>query len=108
MQLVAGEAFITILGDSWFYFRHTVEIAQEDGTVDTGCVKTLVTQLPQEATVAIVYLIGDTSEVADIVIGGTAVDMVYGHTGRDRSSGSHPDGMGSEDLFLMTESICEK
>ena len=71
-------------------------------------IKALVTQYPQEATVTGVYLIGNTSEVADIVIGGTAVDMVYGHTGRNRSSGSHPDGMGSKDLFLMTESICEK
>ena len=108
MQLVAGEAVVAVLRDGGFELGHTVEIAQEDGTVDTGCIKTLVTQLPQEATVAIVNLIRDTSEVADIVIGGTAVDMVYGHTGRYRSSGSHPDGMGSKDLFLMTESICEK
>ena len=108
MQLVAGEVVVAVLRDGGFELGHAVEVAQEDGTFDTGGIKAIITQFSKEATVAIVNLIRDTSEIADIVIGGTAVDMVYGHTGRYRSSGSHPDGMGSKDLFLMTESICEK
>lgn len=103
MQLVAGEVAVAVFCDRSFDIRHAVEVTQEDSPVDTGCVKTLISQPPKEATVTDVDGIGDASEVADIVIGRTTVDMVYGHTGRDSTSGSHPYSMGSKYLFKPSE-----
>lgn len=88
--------------------RHTVEIAEEVWSLDVGGLDTMVAQFGEEAAVAAIDGIGHTSEVAEVVIGGTSVDMVDGHTGRDfLVTPSHIDGMGSKDLFTRTESSSE-
>ena len=86
--------FIAIIRDGRSDFRHAEEVSEEHPALDGSRVDALVTQFSEEAAVAIVDVVGDTSEIADIVIGGTAVDMVYGHTGRDRfTSPGDIDGM---------------
>ena len=88
--------------------RHAVEIAQEVRAPDFGGLDTLVAEFAEKASVAVVDGIGDTAEVTDIVVSRTPVDVVDRHTGRDLLvTPSHIDGMGSKDMFLMTESISE-
>lgn len=86
---------------------HSIEVTQKDGTIDTGGIKTSVSQYTIEASIAGVNRLGHTTEVADVVIGCTSIDVVQGHSGRDSTSGSHPDGMGSEDVFFVTKSMFE-
>ena len=88
--------------------RHAVEIAEEVRAPDFGWINTLVTEFAEKASVAVVDLIGDTSEVAEVVVGSHSVDMVDGHASRDLLvAPGDIDGMGSKDMFLMTESISE-
>ena len=64
-------------------YCHAVEIAQEVRAPNFGGINTLVAQFAEKASIAVVDLIGDTAEIADKVVGGTSVDMVDSHTGRD-------------------------
>ena len=43
-KLLFGEPIVAVSSYCRFYFRHAVEVAQEIGTVDTGGMKTHVTQ----------------------------------------------------------------
>ena len=104
-ELVAGEAGVMRTGDGGFELGHAVEIAQEVGTLNVRRLDAIFTQFSKEAAVAIVNLIRDTSEVADIVIGGTTVDMVHGHSGRYGTSGSHPDGVCDKDTLRISKGI---
>ena len=104
--------------------RHTVEIAEEHPAGDTCALlggghssrlsggrsglDTLVTEFVEKASVALIERHGDTSEVADIVVGGTSVDMVDGHAcGNLLVAPGHIDGMGRKDMFTATENLLE-
>ncbi len=94
-QVGAVEVVVAVTRDILFDKRHAVEIAQEVRAPDFGGIDTLVAQFAEKASVAVVDSIGDAAEIADKVVGGTSVDMVDGHTGRDlRVAPSHIDGMG--------------
>ena len=93
-------------GDGGFELGHAVEIAQEVGTIDTGGIKTSVSQYTIEASIAGVNRLGHTTEVADVVIGGTAVDMINGHASRYFFSAACTiNSMCHEDMFATTESV---
>ena len=105
-ELVAGEAGVMRTGDGGFELGHAVEIAQEVGTIDTGGIKTSVSQYTIEASIAGVNRLGHTTEVADVVIGGTAVDMINGHASRYFFSAACTiNSMCHEDMFATTESV---
>ena len=105
-ELVAGEAGVMRTGDGGFELGHAVEIAQEDGTIDTGGIKTSVSQYTIKASIAGVNRLGHTTEVADVVIGGTAVDMINGHASRSFFSAACTiNSMCHEDMFATTESV---
>ncbi len=75
--------------------RHTVEKAEEVRALNGSGIDTLVAQFAEEAAIAMIDGIGDTAEVADVVISRASVDVVDGHTGRDLFvAPSHIDGMG--------------
>ena len=82
-QVGAVEVLVAVTRDILLDKRHTVEIAEEVRAPDFGGINTLVAQFLQEAAVAAVDGIGDTAEIAEVVIGGTSVDVVDSHTGRD-------------------------
>ena len=105
-QVGAVEVLVAVTRDILFDKRHTVEIAQEVGTPDLGWINTLVAEFAEKAPVAVVDLIGDTSEVADVVIGGTSVDVIDRHTGWNLLvAPSYIDRMGGKDIFTLAESI---
>ena len=71
-------------------------------------INTLVTEFAEEAPIAAIDSIGDAAEIADVVIGCTSVDVIDGHTSRDLFvAPSHIDGMGSKDIFTVTERMLE-
>ncbi len=105
-------------------YCHAVKIAQEVGAPDFGWINTLVTEFAEEAAIAAIDGKGDTTEIADEVVGGTSVDVVDSHAGRDLLiqvlywhvrtfrlrvlfAPSDIDGMGSKDMFTATEHILE-
>ena len=105
-QVGTVEVVVAVTRDILFDKRHTVEIAQEVRAPDFGWINTLVTEFAEKASVAAIYGIGDTAEVADVVIGSHSVDVVDRHTGRDLLvTPSHIDGMGSKEIFMEAESI---
>ena len=105
-QVGAVEVLVAVTRDILLDKRHTVEIAQEVGAPDFGWINTLVTEFAEKASVAAVDGIGDTTEIADEVVGGTSVDMVDGHTGRDLFvAPCDIDSMGSKEIFMEAESI---
>ena len=107
-QVGTVETPVLLIRDILFDKRHAVEIAQEVGAPDVGGINTLVAEFAEKTAVAAIDGTGDTSEVAEVVIGGTSVDVVDSHTGRDlRDAPSHIDGMGSKDSFHATESMPE-
>lgn len=88
--------------------RHAVEIAQEVRAPDFGGLDTLVAEFAEKASVSLIERHGDTSEVSDVVIGGTSVDMVDGHVSRDLLiAPGDIDGMGSKDMLTVSEGILE-
>ena len=71
-------------------------------------VKSSVAEHTKEAAIATIDCIGDTSEVADTVVGGTAVDVVDSHACWDVfSSPCDIDGVRRLDCFSFAESIPE-
>ena len=105
-QVGAVEVVVAVTRDILLDKRHAVEIAQEVGALDVGGIDTLVAQLGKEASVAAIDGKGDTTEIADEVVGGTSVDMVDGHTGRDLFvAPCDIDSMGSKEIFMEAESI---
>ena len=78
-QVGTVEVLVAVTRDILLDKRHTVEIAEEVRAPDVGWINTLVTEFAEKASVAVVDLIGDTSEVAEVVVGGYSVDMVDGH-----------------------------
>ena len=108
LKVGAGEVFVAIARDGGFEDGHTVEIAQEVRALDGSGVYAFVAEFAEEAAIAKIDGIGDTAEIADIVISGTSVDMVNGHTGRDLLlAPSDIDGMRSKDLFTLAKSMLE-
>ena len=110
-QVGTVEVVVAVTRDMLFDKRHTVEIAEEHPAGDTCAllggghssrlsggrsgINTLVTEFAEEAAIAAVDGIGDTAEVTDEVVGGTSVDVVDSHAGRNlRDAPSHIDGMG--------------
>ena len=105
-QVGAVEVVVAETRDILLDKRHTVKVTQEVRAPDFGGINTLVAEFAEKASVAVVDLIGDTSEVSDVVIGGTSVDMVDRLTGRDLLvTPGDIDGMGSKDMLTMTEGI---
>ena len=94
-EVGAGEVFVAIARDGGFEDGHTVEVAEEVGALDGSGVYAFFAEFAEEATITVVDGIGDTAEVADKIVGGTSVDVIDGHTGRDlRVAPCHIDGMG--------------
>ena len=123
-QVGAVEVVVAETRDILLDKRHTVEIAQEHPAGDTCAllgggrssrlsggrsgINTLVAEFAEKASVAVVDLIGDASEVADIVVGGHSVDMVDGHAcGYLLIAPGDIDGMRGTDSFTITESMTE-
>lgn len=105
-QVGAVEVIVAEMRDILLDKRHAVEIAQEVGALDFGWINTLVTEFAEKASVAAIDGKGDTTEIADKVVGGTSVDVVDSHAGRNlRDAPSHIDGMGSKEIFMVAESI---
>ena len=99
-ELVAGEVAVLVVGQLLFDVHHAVKVAEEVGTLDGRRVDALILQFMQETAVAIIDEIADAAKVADVVVGGAAVNVVDGHTGRDGFfAPCDIDGMGDEDLF---------
>ena len=100
--------FVAVSRDGGFELGHTAEIAEEVRALDGSGVYAFVADFAEETAIAVVDGIGDTAEVADVVIGGTSVDVVDSHTGRDLLvTPGYIYGMGSIDSFMMTKSILE-
>ncbi len=107
-QVGAVEVIVAVTRDMLFDKRHTVEKAQEVRAPDFGGINTLVTKFAEEASVAVVDSIGDTAEVSDVVIGGTSVNVVDSHTGRNvLVTPCDIDCMGRKDMFIESEGIPE-
>ncbi len=123
-EVGAGEAAVAIAGDMGFEDGHAVEIAEEVRAPDFGGIDTSVAQFAEEAAIAAIDGKGDTTEIADEVVGSTSVDVVDSLTGRDLLiqvlywhvrtfclrglfAPSDIDGMGSKDAFFRTKSILE-
>ena len=102
--------------------RHAAVVTQEDPAGDGGGIDALVAQFAEEATIAAIDGKGDTAEIADKVVGGTSVDVVDSHTGRDLLiqvlywhvrtfrlrvlfAPSDIDGMRGKEIFMVAESI---
>ena len=98
-QVGAVEVVVAVTRDILLDKRHTVEIAEEVRAPDFGGINTLVAEFAEKASVALIERHGDTSEVAEVVVGGTSVDMVDSHAcGYLFVAPSHIDGMGSKDM----------
>ena len=107
-QVGAIETPVLLIRDILFDKRHAVEIAQEVGAPDFGGINTLVAEFAEKTAVAAIDGTGDTSEVAEVVIGGTSVDVVDGHTGRNLLIvPGDIDGMRGKDLQLLPPSMSE-
>ena len=88
--------------------RHTVEIAQEVRTPDVGGLDTLVAEFAEKTAVSLIERHGDTSEVADVVVGSHSVDMVDGHAcGYLLIAPGDIYGMRGKYMFALTEGILE-
>ena len=107
-ELVAGEVAVAVFCDRRFVIRHSVEVTQEICALNVRRLNAIFTQFPKEATIAVIDSIRNATKVANVVIGGTSVDMVDGHTLRDCSAGSHINSMCSEDVFFVTKSMFEQ
>lgn len=91
-----------------FELRHAVEIAEQHPPLDGGRIDADVLQFAQEAAVAGVDCAADAAEVADVVVGGAAVDVVDSHTGRDGLlAPSDIDRMGDEDVYVSAPGFSE-
>ena len=76
--------------------------------MDFGGIDALVAQFSKEAAIAAVDSKGDTTEIADEVVSRASVDMIDGHAGRNLLiAPGDIDGMGSKDMFTLTEGILE-
>ena len=107
-QVGTVEVLVAVSRDILLDKRHTVEVAQEVGTPDLGWINTLVAEFAEKASVAAVDGIGDTSEVAEVVVSRTSVDVVDGHAcGYLLIAPGDIYGMGRKDMFTLTESILE-
>ena len=105
-QVGAVEVIVAEMRDILLDKRHAVEKAQEVRAPDFGWINTLVTEFAEKASVAVVDSIGDAAEVGDEVVGGTSVDVVNRHIGRDLFiAPSDIDGMGCKDVFFTTKGI---
>ena len=83
-------------------------VPEEEGSVDNLGVKSSVAEHTKEAAIAHVYLYLDTTQVADVIVGSTAVDVVDSHAGSDVfASPCDIDGVRCRDAFMGTESIPE-
>ena len=97
--------FIPIECDDGFDDCHAGVVTQEHPARDGRRFDTFVTQFAGKAAVAIVDVVGDTSQVPIIIIGRAAIDMVNGHTLRNRfTAPSDIDGTGSNDIIAIAES----
>ena len=107
-QIGAVEVIVAVAGDMCFDKRHTVEIAEEVRAPDVGGIDAVLAQFAEEAAIAAIDGKGDTAEIGNKVVGGTSVDMIDGHAGRDLLvTPSHIDGMGRKDMFTATENLLE-
>ena len=82
-EVGAGEVFVAVSRDGGFELGHTAEIAEEVRALDGSGVYAFVAEFAEEAAIAIVDGIGDTAEVTDKIVGGTSVDVIDRHAGRD-------------------------
>ena len=82
-QVGAVKTPVLLMRDILFDKRHAVEIAEEVRAPDVGGIDALVAQFAEEAPVAAIDGKGDTTEIADEVVGGTSVDVVDRLSGRD-------------------------
>jgi len=107
LQVVTRECTIFPLGDRGFDDRHSVEEAQEVGSLDSDGVDLFVAQFNEESSVSAVLLPGDCAEVWERVVPLVSVDVVqlpsFGH-GPLRS---HPNGLMDKDVFMISESTVE-
>ncbi len=103
----AGEALILPLCVQGFPFSHAFVAHEDDVGVVHSDVDALVAEFAHEAAVAVVDGSRYSTEVPDGVIKGVAVDVVNGEAERNGSTGSHPDGMGSEDTYMLAKSMLE-
>ena len=107
-EVGAGEAAVAVVRDGGFEEGHTVEIAEEVRALDGSGVYAFFAEFAEEAAIAKIDGIGDTAEVDDKVIGGTSVDVIDRHTGRDLLfTPSDIDGMGGKDMLTITENMLE-
>lgn len=83
LEVGAGEVGVAIVLNGGFEDGHTVEIAEEVRALDGCGIDTFVAEFAEEATITVVDGIGDTAEVADKIVGGTSVDVIDRHTGRN-------------------------
>ena len=91
-----------------FELHHAVEVAEEVRTLDGCRIDVIVAEFAQEATVAGVDSTADAAEVADVVVGGAAVDVVNGHAGRDRFvTPGGIDGMGGKNKKVFAPGTSE-
>ena len=96
-QIAVGEVYVRIIRVRGPEFGHTLEIAQEDRCGELCRVDAFVAELSEETTVTLVDGIGNLAQVAVIIVGGTAIDMVNGHAGFDGSNMGDIDGV--RDLY---------
>ena len=106
-ELGFREVAVLRVGQLFLEFRHAVEVAKQYGTVDAHRIEARFFQFAQEAAIATIDGITDTPEIFETVVGGAAVDMVDGHTGRDWSYPRDIHGSRSEDAFPSSESMSE-
>ena len=105
-QVGAIETPVLLIRDILLDKRHTVEIAEEVRAPNVGWLDTLVAEFAEKTAVAVVDLIGDTSEVAEVVVSSHSVDMVDGHAcGYLLIAPGYINGMRSMDTFMITETI---
>ena len=96
-QIAVGEVYVRIIRVRGPEFGHTLEIAQEDRCGELGRVDAFVAEFTEETTVTHIDIVRHLTEIAVIIVGGTAIDMVDSHTGFDRSNIGEIDGM--RDLY---------
>ena len=113
--------FVTPSCDGGFDGRHAEEVPEEHPARDTHAllggghssrlpggrsgIDAFVTQFAGKATIAGVGFAIDTAQVAEVIIGGTSVNVINGHTFRDWfTAPSDIDGTGSNDIIAIAES----
>ena len=100
--------FVTITCDDGFDIRHAGVVTQEHPSLVGRRIDAFVTQFAGKSAVAIVDVVGDTSEIPVVIVGRTAIDMVDGHTFRDWfTAPCYINSMGGKDALVYTKSIAE-